>query len=142
MAHIGLISCASKKRSHAAEARELYSSPLFTKSREFIEQLCDRWFILSAKHGLLEPTQVVEPYEETLKKKSGQERKEWAEKVWSALRPIVQPGDRVTILAGKRYREFLVPLIVEYGCRVDVPMQGFRIGRQLQWLSNQIEQLR
>ena len=140
MANIGLISCVSKKRPSAAEAKDLYYSALFAKSRKFIEQRCDSWFILSAKYGLVEPADVIEPYEETLNKKSLRKRVEWADRVWTVLRQRLRPDDHVTILAGERYRESLVPLMKEYGCQVDVPMQGLSIGRQLQWLSYQLEQ--
>lgn len=140
MSRVGLISCVSKKRPSTAQAKDLYDSALFAKSREFIEQRCDSWFILSAKYGLLEPTAVVEPYEETLNTKSREERDEWAERVWVSLRQWLRPDDQVSILAGERYRERLVPLITAHGCRVDVPMEGLGIGRQLQWLSRQLAQ--
>ena len=140
MAHIGLISCVSKKRSSAAEAKDLYCSSLFAKSRKFVVERCDSWFILSAKYGLVEPADVIEPYEDTLNTKSRRERNEWADRVWAVLRHRLRLDDHVTILAGQRYRESLVPLMTEYGCHVDVPMQGLRIGRQLQWLSRQLEQ--
>ncbi|GBE10261.1 hypothetical protein BMS3Abin12_00823 [bacterium BMS3Abin12] len=140
MAHIGLISCASKKRSSAAQAKDLYVSALFAKSREFVEQRCDSWFILSAKYGLVEPIDVIEPYEKTLNTKPRRERDEWADRVWALLHQRLTPGDHVTILAGERYRESLVPLMTEYGCHVDVPMQGLGIGRQLQWLSHQLQE--
>lgn len=138
MAHIGLISCVSKKRPSAAEAKDLYDSALFAKSREFVEQRCESWFILSAKYGLVEPAHVIEPYEETLSTRSRRERDEWADRVWAVLRQRLRPNDQVTILAGERYRESLVPRMTEYGCHVDVPMQGLGIGRQLQWLSRQL----
>ncbi len=140
MPHIGLISCVSKKRPRAAEAKDLYDSALFAKSRKFIEQRCDSWLILSAKYGLVNPTDVIEPYEETLNTKSRRERNDWTDRVWAALRHRLRPNDCVTILAGERYRENLVRLITEYGCLVDVPMQGLSIGRQLQWLARQLEQ--
>lgn len=139
MAHIGLISCVSKKVQDAAEAKDLYKSALFAKSRKFIEQHCDSWFILSAKYGMIEPTDIIEPYDDTLNAKSRRERDEWANKVWALLRKQLRPHDSVTILAGKRYRESLVPLMREFGCQVEVPMQGLGIGRQLQWLAHQIE---
>jgi len=41
------------------------------------------------------------------------------------------------MLAGERYREFLVPELAEHGYATDVPMRGLGIGRQLQWLSQQ-----
>lgn len=140
MSHVGLISCASKKHAIATQAKDLYRSALFAKSREFVEQRCDSWFILSAKYGLVEPSEVVEPYNETLNLKSRVERDEWAEIVWASLLQRLRPDDHVTILAGERYRERLVPRLATYGCHVDVPMQGLGIGRQLQWLSRQLAQ--
>lgn len=140
MTHVGLISCVGKKRSRAAEAKDLYDSALFAKSRKFVEQHCDSWFILSAKYGLVAPAEVIEPYEETLNKKPRRERDVWANGVWALLRRQLSADDRVTILAGERYREHLVPRIKEYGCHVNVPMKGLGIGRQLQWLSRQLAQ--
>ena len=140
MAIVGLISCASRKRADATEARNLYSSPLFMKAREYVESRCDTWYILSAKHGLVSPTQVIDPYEETLNTKSRAALEKWAQKVWADLSRRLKSGDHVIILAGKRYREFLVPLATNHGCAVKVPMEGLSIGRQLQWLSKQLSQ--
>ena len=141
MSHVGLVSCVSKKHPSAAQAKDLYRSALFAKSRDFVEQRCESWFILSAKYGLVEPNEVLEPYEETLNTKSCGEHDEWAERVWASLHQRLQPGDHVTILAGERYRERLIPRLAAHGCHVDVPMQGLGIGRQLQWLSGQSAQL-
>jgi len=140
MAIVGLISCASRKRADATEARNLYSSPLFMKAREYVESRCDTWYILSAKHGLVSPAQVIDPYEETLNTKSRAELDKWAQKVWADLSRRLKSVDHVIILAGKRYREFLVPLATNHGCAVKVPMEGLSIGRQLQWLSKQLSQ--
>ena len=138
MAHIGLISCASKKRATSARSMDLYDSALFAKARAFVEQYCDYWFILSAKHGLLVPDHIINPYEETLKTKSALERQEWSQHVWQALCSYLSSGDKVTILAGERYREYLVPRLATHGCLVCVPLQGMGIGRQLQWLTQQV----
>ncbi len=137
MACVGLISCVSRKQDKAIEAKDLYVSALFNKSRKYVEQHCDRWYVLSAKYGLVDPNQVVEPYEETLNTKPQKERQRWAENVWNDLREKIDVRDKVLILAGARYREHLLPKIVEYGCSVDVPMEGKSIGKQLQWLSRQ-----
>lgn len=142
MAHLGLISCVKSKRTSAAQAKDLYISSLFRKSRAFVERHCDSWFILSAKYGLVAPADRIEPYNETLNTKSRQERQQWADRVWAALCRQLQPNDHVTILAGKRYREDLVPRIIQHGCHVDVPMQGLNLFQQLPWLSQQLEQQR
>lgn len=46
----------------------------------------------------------------------------------------LRASKHATILAGDRYREFLTPMLQARGMRVDVPMQGLRIGEQLRWL--------
>jgi len=103
-----------------------------------VKQRCDRWLILSAKYGLIEPEQVIEPYEDTLNTKSPPERLKWANRVWHDLQSHVAPGDEITILAGERYREHLVPRLAAIGCTVHVPLKGLGIGKQLQWLSENL----
>jgi len=138
MTCIGLISCVSKKHPIASRAEDLYDSALFSKSRDYVRNRCDTWAILSAKYGLVDPDQVIEPYEETLNAKSAAERREWSKRVWNVLQSRINPGNDIIILAGQRYREYLVPLLEAYGCQVHVPLKGLGIGRQLQWLKNHL----
>jgi hypothetical protein len=63
---IGLVGCVKAKRASPAPAAALSTSPLFAGRRHYAEATCDRWFILSARHGLLGPDQVIEPYDESL----------------------------------------------------------------------------
>ena len=138
MSVVGLVACGAGKRAEPAEARILYTSPLFTKSMEYVEKRCNKWYILSAKHGLLNPDQVIAPYEKSLNTKSRAEREGWAAKVWRDLEKWLVPDDEVIMLAGKKYREFLAPRINNHGCQIKVPMEGLGIGRQLQWLADQL----
>jgi len=133
---IFLVSCVAEKRDRPMAARLLYCSDLFEKSRDFVERQKGNWFILSAKYGLVAPTEVIEPYIETLKDKPKDERRRWADEIIQDLRPHCPPGTAVVLLAGERYREFLASSLRELGCSVEIPMEGLRIGEQLGWLSN------
>lgn len=135
---IYLLSCVSKKRKRACAARDCYCSDLFTKARTFIEQTGSSWYILSAQYGLLDPSDVIEPYEKTLKNMSVHERKAWAERVLNQLGPKLVGIDKVVMLAGKRYREFLVEGIWAAGPSIQVPMVRLGIGQQLGWLKRQM----
>ncbi|WP_429838091.1 DUF6884 domain-containing protein [Burkholderia gladioli] len=42
---------------------------------------------------------------------------------------------RCAVLAGERYREFLVEYL-RSRFELEIPMQGLAIGRQLQWLTD------
>jgi hypothetical protein len=135
---IYLVSCASEKQDFTCRADELYTSALFTKSVAYAKKHADLWFILSAKYGLVFPEQILNPYDVTLRKKGASERKLWAGRVFEELLPYLSAGDSVVFLAGKAYRQYLIDQIRRIGCRVEVPMEGLGIGKQLQWLSKQL----
>jgi hypothetical protein len=90
---VGLVGCVKRKGPVAAPAGELYVSPLFAGRRRFVEASCDRWFILSARHGLVDPDEVVEPYDESLVAAGVGERHAWAERVLIDAPAEHTPGD-------------------------------------------------
>ncbi len=139
MIRIALIQCASKKKSCKAKASELYTSTLFLYGRKYIEKIQpDKWFILSAKYGLLCPDTVIEPYNVTLKTMISGERTEWAKKVIVELDQHANPQkDHFIILAGKNYREHLLQHLYSY----EIPMANLPIGKQLQFLKKNCEEL-
>jgi hypothetical protein len=128
-----LVSCVSMKRGHACRARDLYVSPWFLKARRHVEESGMPWLILSAEYGLLDPDAVVAPYERTLNEMGVAERRAWARGVLDALGPRLQGVGRVVVLAGERYREFLMPALRAACPDVQVPLEGLGIGKQLRW---------
>lgn len=134
---IALVSCVKKKRTQRCEAADLYTSTLFEKSRRYAERHADRWFILSAKYGLLAPDDHVDPYELTLKSMSASERRIWAQEVYSQMvdRALLAPGTSFVWLAGSAYQKDLSGLLADYEQRD--PLHGLRMGERLQWLSRQ-----
>ena len=136
--HLVLIACVSKKLDVEARAEELYASDLFEKSLAFARSIKATPYVLSAKHGLLHLDDRIEKYDETLKTKSVAERRVWSQNVVKSLSTIVAQGDRVTFLAGQKYREFLVDPLQQIGVSIAVPLEGLSIGNQLKWLGNTI----
>ncbi|WP_186214955.1 DUF6884 domain-containing protein [Burkholderia gladioli] len=139
MTDIYLISCVAAKLDRASHARDLYQSPWFKKARAFVERHSGDWYILSAKHGLTPPAAVIEPYEQTLNRVGVATRRAWAQRVQKQIdEQIANRHDqrtRCVVLAGERYREFLVEYL-RSRFELEIPMQGLAIGRQLQWLTD------
>lgn len=129
-----LVSCVAAKRASAAPAKDLYISDWFVKARHYVEQRGAAWFILSAEHGLVRPDQIVAPYERTLNTMPVHERRLWADRVIAQISEGAPQVTNVVFLAGARYREILANHLRDQGVRVEVPMQGMRIGEQLSWL--------
>jgi len=131
---IGLVGCVKGKRSSPAHARDLYTSALFLGRRRFVERTCDQWFVLSAKHGLVEPDRVLEPFDQTLNDASTAERRRWSEQVVGDLSEVV--GDLHGIVfeahAGKSYLDYgLAAGIERRGGIVHRLTDGMTFGRQL-----------
>lgn len=112
---VGLIGCSATKLDRAAPAADLYTGPVFSLERAWITARTDVdvWAILSAKHGLVMPDQVVEPYDLALGDLSAAERRAWAERTREQL--VARWGrDAVyMIVAGADYRAALEGLLVE-----------------------------
>lgn len=134
-----LVSCVSRKRQSPAPAKDLYLSDFFVKARRFVESREGRWFILSARHGLLSPDEIVAPYERTLNSMGVADRRAWAERVLKQIDERIPEAERVIFLAGQRYREHLIKPLADRGIGVEVPMQGLKIGEQLSWLGQHAE---
>ena len=135
---IAIVQCVSKKRKTPQLARDLYTSPLFVNAAAYAEKISDEWYIISAKYGLVRPSDWLEPYDVTLNHMTAIQRRGWANQVFSDLKPLLRPTDTVVILAGVVYRKNLVNKIEGLGCKVEIPMKGLRIGEQVSWLKEQL----
>ena len=133
-----LVSCVRRKSPAPAPAKELYTSDWFRKAREYVERTGQPWSILSAKHGLLHPETVIEPYDKTLRTMPIDQRRGWAQRVLVDIERGLGDAESVVLLTSRRYREFLEPALRERGFDVHVPMKGLRIGEQLAWLKRQL----
>jgi hypothetical protein len=133
---IALVSCVKSKSARPMKAEDLYLSPLFQKSREYVKRHGWRWYILSALYGLVDPEAVIKPYDHTLNNIGRSDRKKWSSGVMEALDDVLPERARIILLAGERYSEFIVPDLVERGYRVDQPLKGLQLGRRLQFLGD------
>jgi hypothetical protein len=129
---IALIGCCQRKLARPAPARELYTSPLFRLSVAWAEARGLPWLVLSARHGVVAPQQVVEPYDLSLSQvaKLADDLKRWRLLCHVTLRGRAR---RFVLLAGKLYREAVIAPGGELAH--DTPLAGLGIGQRLAWLT-------
>jgi len=135
MSTIAFVGCVKAKRPGRWPAGEKYISALFTKSRAYAKQHADRWYILSAKYGLLAPDEEIDDYDETLATMGVRLREAWARRVHEQIesRGILCPGDSVLWLAGSKYKAHLSELLS--GVQQSDPLEGLRVGERLRFLT-------
>lgn len=128
---IGVISCGKAKATDATVARDLYVGGFYRSCRDFIEDRCDRWVILSAKYGVLMPDQIVGPYDMTLAKMGKIQRLLWCDKVATRLADLFGDSAEYLTTASRLYRAALPPSRTRSPFD-DLDRNG--IGYQLQYL--------
>ncbi len=130
---VALVGCVRSKRTGTHPARDLFVSALFGRRRAHVEAAGLRWWILSARHGLVRPDEPLAPYNETLNDMSSIEREAWGEKVLAQLHSELPDldGYTVEIHAGGRYVDAIRPGLLEQGAGVMVPTAGMGLGAQL-----------
>ena len=134
MTRIFLVSCTQAKAHHPLPARFLYDSPWFTLARRIVEATGSPWFILSAKHGLLPPDRIIEPYDAPLK-----QRRIWAKNVIAQMENILPPADGVVIFAGIPYREFIIEYLTGRYGDLSIPLKGLGYQQQVNWLEHEAQ---
>ena len=130
MSEIGLVGCSRRKQAHPAPACELYASPLFRLASGYCAVACEFWYILSARHGLVEPADVLAPYDQSLHALGRAGREAWARRVVGQLeqRGLLGRGHRFLLHAGAAYADPLASLI-----GAEQPLAGLGIGSRLAW---------
>lgn len=130
MKEITLIQCVDTKLDEAAPAKELYDSNYFNLMQDYAESRDVPYRILSAKHGLVYPETVLEPYDELgLSESQGVEI---ADQLYDMGVEVVH------IVAGMKYTNPLIPELEKRGIDVVEVAQG-RIGERMERLKELAE---
>ena len=130
--HVGLVACSHTKADRPVPARELYLSPLFRAARAYAERRYGhgQWLILSARYGLVEPDQVLAPYDLSLRQLTARQREAWGDHIAVELTDRFPAGTVLWFHAGALYRDAIAPVVVH---QVRFPLASLGIGQQLAW---------
>lgn len=131
-----LVGCVATKRPSAMVAKDLYSSALWNRRCAYAEATGKPWAILSSEHGLVQPDEVIEPYDRYLGGQSREYRQHWSESTAAAVGDWCREvgASSVEIHAGKAYvANGLEVGLRRQGISVTRPLAHHRQGEQLAW---------
>ena len=136
---IGLVGCVKNKLTAMSEEQDLYTSTLFKGRRWYVEHTCDRWFVLSAFHKIVKPSDSLVPYDVSLVGAGSETRRLWAQAILATIDHKLGGVQSYVfeIHAGSDYRDFgLTDGLLLRGAFVAVPTLGLTQGRQLTFYAN------
>lgn len=140
MSRICFVADSKSQLAIPALAENLYTSGLFKRAKQYAIVNAQRWFILSARHGLLTPDTLIAPYSETIDTLSDNERFHIVQQIMTAFtRYRMSKHDQLTILAKATYRELLHPVLKGRGIQASFPLEGKGVVQQMRWLEAAVE---
>ena len=133
---IVFLSCVKTKQSKSCAARDMYTSDLFRKSLAYAEKLQPTYiYILSAKYGLLDLQEVIDPYNATLVGANDATCKRWAYMVYKQMQEKqINFDEEAVFLCGKNYRKYLITKFTNAAA----PLKHLGIGQQLAFYAKEL----
>lgn len=140
MKKVYLISCTANKQKYKCKAEEMYSkSNLFRLSLLYalnrVDDKDSQIFILSANYGLLPLSEVIEPYDMTLKRMNKSEIITWGKKVYKQMKEKFDlKNTKFIFLSGQSYIKPLEQYLNKENIENPIPVNKRMIGKRMKWL--------
>jgi hypothetical protein len=113
-------------------AKNVYTGSPFRVNREYAEHFAEKWVVLSAKYGFVEPDfQIPGPYNITFKRKS-------SGPITTAMlreqirKLMLDRFSKVVGLGGKDYRQAINDAFEGMSVKPEFPFAGLQIGKMMQ----------
>jgi len=132
-----IVSCGRKKiwdrhpTMGPVQAKDAYIGPPFKINKRYAEKFADRWIILSAKYGFIDPDFVIpENYNVTFK-----DPRTNPISVGKLIEQIREKGldkfDKIIILGGKDYANIVRKAFEKFNVKIIAPTLGLRLGEAM-----------
>jgi hypothetical protein len=121
------------------KAEDAYIGLPFKTNKAYAERFGDRWVILSAKYGFIDPEFVIpENYDVTFKRP--QTNPVTVEKLRMQIREKgLDRFDKVVVLGGRDYTETAKRAFQNFKVRITAPTLGLRLGEAMEKVRKAIE---
>lgn len=143
---IVIIACGASKQATPSAAKDLYTGRHFQLCRAYAERFSQAWCIISAKHRIVHPDQIIAPYDARMPSgkrqiaKPGSLPYQCAYWLNHRLDLREHPGSHLTVLAGANYAAVFTVWGSHFLKNVtwSFPLAGMGIGTQDAWLQRQL----
>jgi len=136
MKKLMIVQCGKQKKWNrypdlgALRAAQAYTSSYFQKNLAYAKRFGDRWMILSAKYGFLDPDDLIENYNVTFKKRSSNpiSPSKLKEQV---LAKKLDEYDEVFVLGGEEYLAAVIAAFKGIQSIIKSPFRGKSTGERM-----------
>ncbi|MFQ4143301.1 DUF6884 domain-containing protein [Chlorogloeopsis sp. ULAP02] len=132
-----LVAGCGKQTNQKAAAKEVYCSQHFQACRKYAQSQ-GGWKILSPLYKVLEPEEIISPYDLSPRSLSPNEHQQWAQEVARRIMQKTNPDTEIIFLTVKLYQKQVIPILKAHKYVIRTPMEGLGIGQQIRWLTDKL----
>lgn len=133
-----IVGCSKKKRKENSKAQNLYISTRFELSKKIAIRFGSDWAILSAKHGLLSPDEVIKPYDLSIKKLTNADKERWKKNLIKKLLQIVKNSQTIIFLGDNDYFNVIEKTIQKLGYQTHNVFKNIDHKYRVHWLKKKL----
>lgn len=131
---VAIITCGLKKKKVAAPAQDFYTGTSFRVYCTYVSENFKNWVILSAKYGMVLPSQVLEPYDTYIKDLSAEDKRILMNRFICSLKDTFPKAGKFIFFVSDAYKKAILEVISGYNISVEFPFEGLRFGQKLQFM--------
>ncbi len=110
--------------------------------RYFGSEICklfsDKWFILSAKYGLIEPENKISPYDIKIDDLKDEAKNKWVKEVSKKLKLIIDKDQPIVFLGDSKYFEDISIILRKTNITTFIPFKHISHNHRVDWLSQNL----
>lgn len=131
-----VVPCGKKKiwdkiqNKDSAYAKNAYISPYFKLCRKYAEKFADKWVILSAKYGFIEPDFIIPKNYDVSFNNSKNEVISFQRLKVQIKKLRFQDYQSIVILGGKEYTDVVQRVLKGFRIPIKVPLESLGIGKR------------
>ncbi|HKS69715.1 MAG TPA: hypothetical protein VJQ45_04815 [Ktedonobacterales bacterium] len=137
---IALVAARARQRGVICQAAEQFDASLvFRRARDYCQRVYPEWYVLSTRHGLISPQQVVGPGERPLWTLAADQRAAWAHEVARAL-DARQTRSAEPLTFALFTSQLCAELLARAAphCAFELPLSGLSFGERLRWYDERL----
>jgi len=129
-----ILGCSGKKRNNRSPASDLYLSDRFTIGRNICKEYSEKWLILSAKYGLIDPSAIVDPYDLTLSDLDNRSVEKWVIEVSNDIKSVLLEKQPVIFIGDPTYFKDVSKNLIKQNIIIYIPFKHISKFRRCEWL--------
>ena len=133
---LAIIGCSKTKLNSPAEARHLYTSKRFLAAKKIVKENNLKWVVISAKHKILLPTNIIDPYDLEINSLSKYELEDWKRECLKTLLNITSEGDNIVFFGDDNYFNPLKEDLSLQNRKIFTPLKYIGNSKKTTWLNS------